>query len=89
MRLHRCMPMLAAVVSLAGVCAPVAQASDAIAPGGGNLAPSPAPIVQQHHSADSIDWVIGIGTAGVAVLGAGAVLGTRRRCPLVGTRAAG
>jgi hypothetical protein len=87
MRLYRCVPAFAAVVSLAGVSAPAAFASDAIAPGGGPLQASTTQVIQRHTPA-SDDWVIGIGAAGVAVLGAGAVLGTRHRRPLAGTRAA-
>jgi hypothetical protein len=87
MRLHRCMPVLAAVVSLAGVSAPLAQASDAIAPGGGgSLGESPTPVVQQHHPAGSVDWVIGIGSAaGLAILGAGATVTLRSRRPAAAT----
>ena len=82
MRLHRCMPMLATVVTLAGVAAPVAEASQAMAPGGGGLSQLPAPTVIQHHSAGSSDWVIGIGTAaGLAALGTGAVATRRNRRP--------
>ena len=81
MRLHRCMPMLATVVTLAGVAAPVAEASQAMAPGGGLSQPA-SPTVVQHHSAGSVDWVIGIGTAaGLAVLGTGAVATRRNRRP--------
>ena len=78
MRLHRCMPVLATVVALAGVSAPVAQASQAMAPEGGGSVQAAAPTVVQSHSAGSVDWIIGIGTAtGIAVLGTG-VAATRR-----------
>jgi hypothetical protein len=87
MRLHRCVPAFAAVVSLAAVSAPGAHATDAIAPGGGPLQVSATPVVH-HHTPASEDLVLGIGAAGVAVIGAGALLGTRHR-PLAGTRAAG
>jgi hypothetical protein len=77
MRLHRCVPVLAAVVSLAGVSAPLAEASDAMAPGGGgpvHLA-APAP-----HQTGSSDWLIGLGTAtGIVVLGTGAIVTARDR----------
>jgi hypothetical protein len=79
MHLHRCVPVVAAVISLAGATsAPVALASDAMAPGGGGPVPPTTTTVVQHHSAGSIDWIIGIGTAtGIVVLGTGA-LATRR-----------
>lgn len=78
MRLQRCMPMLATVVSLAGVFAPVAQATDAMAPGEGIGQPTPALV--QHHSGGSVDLVIGIGTAtGIVVLGTGAAATLRNR----------
>jgi hypothetical protein len=78
MHLHRCLPVVAAVVSLAGcTSAPVALASDAMAPGGGGTLPPTTTTVVQHHSADSIEWIIGIGTAtGIVALGTG--LATRR-----------
>jgi hypothetical protein len=79
MRIHRCVPMLAAVVSLSGVSAPVAYGFEAMSPGG-DIA-QPAPVVQ-HHSGSSIDWVIGIGTAtGIVVLGTGAAATMRNRRP--------
>jgi hypothetical protein len=91
MRLHRCMPVLAAVVSLAGVSAPIAQASEAVAPSGGISQPA-APTVVPHQSAGSADWVIGIGTATtVALLGTGAAVTLRNRRPVAAstkTRAA-
>ncbi len=91
MRLHRCVPVLAAVVSLAGVSAPVAYGSEAMAGSGGT--PVPTTQVVQHHSAGSIDWVVGIGAAtGIVVLGTGAAATLRGRRALAGsreTRAAG
>lgn len=79
MHLHRCVPVVAAVISLAGATsAPVALAAEAMAPGGGGTVPPTATTVVQHHSAGSADWIIGIGTAtGIVVLGTGA-LATRR-----------
>jgi len=76
MRVHRCMPVFAAVVSLAGGSAPVAYATDATAPSGApaHLA-APAP-----HQTGSSDWLIGLGTAtGIAVLGTGAIVTARDR----------
>jgi hypothetical protein len=35
--------------------------------------PPSAPYVVQHHGGGSTDWALGIGAAGVALLGAGAV----------------
>ncbi|HUA44161.1 MAG TPA: hypothetical protein VMA77_02970 [Solirubrobacteraceae bacterium] len=86
MRLHRCVPVLAVVVSLAGVSAPLAEASQAEAPSAGIPQPT-TPTVIQHHSAGSADWIIGIGTAaGIAVLGTGAVATRRnRRLTLAGS----
>lgn len=77
MRLHRCMPALAVAVTLAGVSAPVASATDAMAPGSGLSAPTQ---VVQHHSTDSAGWVIAIGTGtGIALLGTGAAATRRNR----------
>jgi len=88
MRLHRCVPALAAVVTLAGASAPAAYAADAIAPGGGGTVPAATPVAQ-HHPAGSVDLLIGIGTAtGIAVLGTGAAATLRNRRPVAGTRAA-
>jgi hypothetical protein len=85
MRLHRCMPALVAAVTLAGVSAPAANATDAIAPGSGG--PEPTQVVQ-HHSAASTDWVIAIGTGtGIALLGTGAAA-TRRNRRLRGAHSA-
>ncbi|HUA48646.1 MAG TPA: hypothetical protein VMA77_25665 [Solirubrobacteraceae bacterium] len=79
MHLHRCLPVVAAVVSLAGATsAPAALASEAMAPGGGGTVPPTTTTVVQHHSAGSVDWIVGIGTAtGIVILGTGA-LATRR-----------
>lgn len=68
MRLHRGVPMLAAVIALAG--SPAASAYVQPAGGGGPIRQPTA--LTQHHSGDSIGWVIGIGTAGgLAVVGSG------------------
>jgi len=85
MRLHRCVPALAAAVTLAGVSAPLAEASQAVAPSG---AVPTSPTVVQHRSVGSEDWALGIGTAaGIAVLGTGAAVGIRnRRLTLAGSR---
>jgi len=78
MRLHRCVPVLAAVVSLAGVSAPIAQASEAVAPSGapdGQVAASARP-----QPGNSSDWLIGLGTAtGIVVLGTGGIVTVRDR----------
>jgi hypothetical protein len=59
--------MFAAVITLA---APSAASAYVRTDGGGPNAPTRA--VVQHHSGDSIDWVIGIGAAGgLAAVGAG------------------
>jgi hypothetical protein len=78
MRLHRCVPVLATVLSLAGVSASGAQASEAMAPSGG--IGQATPTVVEHPSGGSIDLLIGIGTAaGVVVVGTGAAATRRNR----------
>lgn len=74
MRLHRGVPVLAAVVTLAG-SAP-AYAFDAGTQGGG--IPQTPTALAAHHQSGSTDWLIGVGAAsGVALIGAG-VAGSRR-----------
>jgi hypothetical protein len=75
MRLHRGVPMLAAVVTLAGVSAPAAYGLDDISPGGGG---SQAATPAVDHSAGPSDWLIGLGAAGGITL-AGAGLASSRR----------
>lgn len=58
MRVHRAVPMLAAVLTLAGGTAPNALAFDAEAPAAGPSAPV------SHNSSDASDWLIGAGAAG-------------------------
>ena len=89
MRLHRGVPMFAAVVTLAGVSAPTAYAFDANSPGGGGG--QPAPLVQSN-SGSSSDWLIGVGAAGgIALLGTGMAATARSRRPTAtrATRATG
>jgi hypothetical protein len=76
MRLHRGVPMLAAVATLA-VTAPSAYAHDAIAPSGG--VPQTAPTVVANNSSDSTGLLIGVGAAGGVALATVGVAGSRRR----------
>jgi hypothetical protein len=69
MRLHRGVPMLAAVFTLVGTSAPAASGYIRTSVGG----PSGQPAVVTHHSSgDSTDWLVGIGAlGGLAVFGTG------------------
>lgn len=70
MRIHRGLAMLAAVLSLAGISAPVAYGFDNRAPSGGSQV---TPIQVQQGSAGSNDWLIAVGAAGgLTAIGAGA-----------------
>ena len=74
MRLHRGVPMLAAVLTLAGTSAPAANAFVGVSAGG----PSGQPTrVTQHPSGDNADWAIAIAAAGGLTL-AGAGFAARR-----------
>jgi uncharacterized membrane protein YfcA len=82
MRLHRGVPMLAAVLTLAGSTPAQARLMPAIGDGPGQ----PTSAVQ-HQSGTAIDWEIGAGVAGIALLGGGPAA-TRRRRQTLGTRPA-
>ena len=70
MRLQRGVAMLAAVLSFAGISAPIAYGLDDVAPGSGGQ--NTAVRVQQGSSGSS-DWLIVAGAAGgLTVLGTGA-----------------
>ena len=75
MRLHRGVPMLAAVATLA-VSASGASAHEAIAPSGG--VPQTAPTVAAHHSSDSTGLLIGVGAVGGIALVSIGVAGSQR-----------
>lgn len=73
MRIHRAVPMFAAVASLAAGTAPAAQAFDNSAPTAGQAA-----TLTQHHPSASVDWLIALGTAGgITVLSGGLAAGRR------------
>ena len=75
MRLHKSVPTLAAIFTLVAAASP-AYAVERVS--NGNPGGQPAAITQ-HHSDDSIDWIIGIGAAtGLTVVGTG-VAASRRR----------
>lgn len=75
MRLHKSVPTLAAIVTLVGAATP-AYAMERVSNGSPGGQPS---AVTQHHSDDSIDWIIGIGAAtGLTDIGTG-VAASRRR----------
>lgn len=70
MRLHRGVATLAAVLSLAGISAPVAYGLDNVTPGSGGQA---TPLRVQQASSGPSDWLIAVGAAGaITVLGTGA-----------------
>jgi hypothetical protein len=74
MRIHRAVPMFAAVASLAAGTAPAAQGFDNSAPIAGQAA-----TLTQHHPSASGDWLIALGTAGaITVLSGGWAAGRRR-----------
>jgi hypothetical protein len=76
MRLHRGVPIVAAVVSLAGVSTRAAYAFDSQAPGGGG---QPTAALVQHPPSSSTDWLlIGVGSAGAITLAAAGVGATQR-----------
>ncbi len=75
MRLHRGVPVLAAVIALAST-APAAQAFEPDAGGGGGQS---SPVLIQHHTSSSPDWLlVGVAAAGGLTV-AGAGLGANRR----------
>jgi len=76
MRLHRVVPMLASVATLAAVSAPAASAQQPISPSGG--VPQTGTTLAAHHSSGSSDWLIGVGAAGGVVLVSAGLAGTRR-----------
>jgi hypothetical protein len=70
MRLHRGVPVLAAVLSLAGTSAPVAYGFENLGPSDGGQV---TPVRVQQGSSGSNDWLIAAGAAGgLTVIGAGA-----------------
>jgi hypothetical protein len=75
MRLHRCVPMLAALVSSAGMIGPAAAQAKFDET---TFPPLGVPYVA-HHNSGSTDWaLIGLGAAGgIALIGVGTA-GTRR-----------
>jgi hypothetical protein len=74
MRLRKSVPMLAAIVTLAGAASP-AHAVERVSNGG----PSGQPTAISHHSDDSMDWIIGLGAAtGLTVIGTGVAVSRRR-----------
>jgi len=75
MRLYRGVPLLAAVVTLAGVSTPAAYGFDSVSPAGGGGQPT-APVVD--HSAGPSDWLIGLGAAGGITLAGAGVASSRR-----------
>ena len=76
MRVRKSMSTVAVVVSMAGLTAPAAYATDSLAPGAG--AAQPVVKVQDRRSS-STDWLlIGVGSAGAITL-AGAGVGATRR----------
>lgn len=88
MRTSRRVPMLAAVVTLAGVSAQPAYAFKA---GPISGAPPTTALEQQHHPSSSTDWgLVGVAAAGITVVGVS--LGASRRLGVgrpQGPRAAG
>jgi hypothetical protein len=76
--------MLATVLTLVGTSTPAYAFVGASGRG-----PSSQPTaVAQHHSGDSLDWVIGIGAAGaVTMLGTGVPVARRRHTPPASRRA--
>jgi hypothetical protein len=75
MRLQKSVPTLAAIVALVGAASP-AFAAERVSNGSPGGQPA---AITQHHSDDSIDWIIGIGAVtGLTVAGTG-VAGSRRR----------
>jgi hypothetical protein len=79
MRLHRGVPVLAAVATLAGAAAPTAYGFQPTA-GPGTDPGQPVAALVQHRPASSTDWVlIGVASAGAITL-AGAGLSASRRC---------
>ena len=75
MRVHKSVPTLAAIVTLAAAASP-AYAIEQVSNGSPS---SQAAAATQHHSDGSIDWIIGIGAAtGLTVIGTG-VAASRRR----------
>lgn len=86
MRLRRGVSMLAAISTAAAIAAPAAQARfDESMPDH----PPSAPYVVHHSGAGSSDWtLIGIGAAGVALLGAGTVTSRRAHRRTTHVRAA-
>ncbi len=94
MRLHHRAPMLAAALALAGTAAPTASAHQMPSAGGPSVSGSSTQrsALVQSHSGDTIDWVIGLGTAGgLATIGIGVAAKRDRgqkRQPTKATRAA-
>ncbi len=88
MRIHRSIPMLAAVATLVGSAAPAAYASDNVAAGSGGAVSSTAQV--QHNSSGTGDWLIGLGAAGAVTLAGAGVASSRRasRRRATGTRTA-
>jgi hypothetical protein len=87
MHLHRVVPLLATVVTLAGASAPAAYGFKAGPAIGGGGQPS---TLAQHQATGTGEWLAGFGTAGgLAVFGTGcAAILRRRRAPTSGARAA-
>ena len=75
MRLYRHVPVLAAVVTLAGASAPVASAEHPLSGSGGG--PPTVTTLATHDSSGSTDWLIGAVAAGGVVLVSAGVAGTR------------
>jgi hypothetical protein len=84
MRLHRGVPVLASILTLVATSTPAYGFVGASGRG-----PSSQPTaVAQHHSDDSIDWVIRIGAAGaVTMLATGLPVARRRHTPPAPRRA--
>jgi hypothetical protein len=80
MRVHRGIAVLATALTMAGTSTPAANAFIRV----GSRSSSGQPATATHpRSGESIDWVIGIGTAaGITLLGTGLVATRRRTRPV-------